>query len=542
MATLLRTSIVLAHRYLGIALGLLVIMWFATGITMMYAGGMPVLTPQQRLDRLPDLDLDRVQLTPAGAAARADDVTFGVQGQVKLLTVLNRPAYRIGGETVFADTGERFAGADLAQSRSIAAGFLRLTDDRVHHVATLSQVDQWTLVQSQSLPLHKFRADDEAGSEIYVQPRTGEVAMLTTRRSRTLAWISTIPHWLYFTALREHQPLWYRLIVWTSAAACALAVLGLILGVVQFRRTRPFRLSRAIPYSGWMRWHYVSGAIFGVFTLTWAFSGLLSMEPFAWTNSPGLAISGDAMTGGPPDLSRFTAVDRETWQQVLGDRQIREMEFTRLQNRHHYVVRLAPADPRLESKRERLHQPYYVTVPLEQDRVLVAADTLVARREPFASEALLARLEAAAPGVPVVASELLTDYDSYYYSRARQTPLPVLRVTFGDPDETWVYVDPQMGQVLARVDRFSRVVRWLYNGLHSLDFAFWYRSRLWDIAMIVLLLGGLTTSGLGVVMGIRRLRRNTARAARAWTAAAPSARPDEALPAGTRYSTKPGGR
>jgi hypothetical protein len=46
MATLLRTSIVLAHRYLGIALGLLVIMWFATGITMMYAGGMPVLTPQ----------------------------------------------------------------------------------------------------------------------------------------------------------------------------------------------------------------------------------------------------------------------------------------------------------------------------------------------------------------------------------------------------------------------------------------------------------------------------------------------------------------
>ena len=38
---LFRRAAILAHRYLGIGLGLLVIMWFATGITMMYAGGMP---------------------------------------------------------------------------------------------------------------------------------------------------------------------------------------------------------------------------------------------------------------------------------------------------------------------------------------------------------------------------------------------------------------------------------------------------------------------------------------------------------------------
>ena len=61
--------------------------------------------------------------------------------------------------------------------------------------------------------------------------------------------------------------------------------------------------------------------------------------------------------------------------------------------------------------------------------------------------------------------------------------------------------------------RYSRVERWLYNGLHSLDFAFWYNRRpLWDVAMIVLLLGGLTTSSLGLFLGIRRLRRAAARA------------------------------
>ena len=42
-----------------------------------------------------------------------------------------------------------------------------------------------------------------------------------------LAWVSTIPHWFYFTALRNNQPVWYRIVVWTSALVCAVAVLGL---------------------------------------------------------------------------------------------------------------------------------------------------------------------------------------------------------------------------------------------------------------------------------------------------------------------------
>ena len=47
--SLLRRVLILSHRYAGLVLGLLVVMWFATGIVMMYAGGMPRLTPQMRL-------------------------------------------------------------------------------------------------------------------------------------------------------------------------------------------------------------------------------------------------------------------------------------------------------------------------------------------------------------------------------------------------------------------------------------------------------------------------------------------------------------
>jgi uncharacterized iron-regulated membrane protein len=507
--SILRRLLILSHRYLGIALSLLAIMWFATGITMMYVGGMPSLTPQLRLDRLPELDLSRVTLSPSEAAEKA-----GGGGRAQLLTVMNRPAYRIAGTTVFADTGELFDEATLRQSRTIASRFMDLPEDRITHVARLTRTDQWTLGQSRDLPLHKFRVADEAATELYVQPRTGEVVTLTTRKSRGLAWISTIPHWLYFAALRDNQPLWYRTVVWTSGAVCVLAVLGLLLGFTQFRRTRPFNLSKAIPYSGWMRWHYVTGVVFGVFTLTWAFSGMLSMEPFEWTNAEGINVPRNALSGGPVDLDRFAAMEPSAWTRVTAGRAIKEVDFVRIQDDHYYVVRLAPEDLEAQ-KRERLHQPYYVTGRAEPDRLLVAADTLEARSGPFSTESLVARLEDAVPDAPIVESAMLDEYDSYYYSRRRQTPLPVLRVKFADPAQTWVYIDPEMGQVLSTVPKLARVERWAYNGLHSLDFSFWYQSRLWDVGMIALLLGGLATSCLGFAMGVKRLRRGTGRLAKA---------------------------
>jgi hypothetical protein len=532
---LLHRCIVVSHRYLGIAISLLVIMWFATGITMMYAGGMPRLSAQLRLERLPDIDLSRIRLAPADAAERvaADD---GQGSRVQLVTVMDRPAYRVGGATVFADTGDVLERITPRQARTIAAGFMRVPESQVHHVRTLTDIDQWTLQQGRLLPLHKFRVDDGAGTELYVEAASGEIAMLTTRKNRALAWVSTIPHWFYFTALRDNQPLWFRFVVWTSTAAVVLSILGLILSVTQLRRVRPFSLSKAIPYSGAMRWHYVTGAIFGVFTLTWTFSGLVSMEPWGWTEAPGVEVRRDAFSGGSPDLSKFAAMDATTWQRLLAGRGVKEVDFARLQDEHYYVVRQAPQsapDRRLTDPRERLHAPYDITGRAEPDRVLVNAATLQIRSQPFGTDSLIARLEAAAPGAPIVASDVLTDYDSYYYSRSRQTPLPVLRVKLGDPAETWVYIDPEMSQVLAEIPYWSRVERWAYNALHSMDFAFWYKQPLWDVTMLTLLAGGLTSSCLGLVMGVRRMRRAGARAARSLGDSPVTSQPQSALSATT---------
>ena len=420
----------------------------------------------------------------------------------------DRPAYRFDGVTVFADTGERLGEVGPEAAAAVASRFTGLPLHAVEHVRVLEEPDQWTLVERRQLPLHQLRVADPAGSVLYVSPRTGEVVMETTRRSRALAWVGAIPHWFYFTALRTNQPLWSAVVVWAATLGCLLAGLGLVLGVTQFRWRLPRgdsagsgRAGTRIPYAGWMRWHYLTGVAFGVVTLTWVFSGLLSMEPYAWTRARGLDVPPDALAGGRLDLTRFSTVDPLAWARLVEGRAVKEIELLRIQDDPYYLIRAMPgaggeASPASAGPRH----------------LLAAADTLAVRDEPFSVESLVARLTAAIPDAPVVASELLHDYDAYYYPRRSEAPLPVLRVMFGDPQGTWVYVDPALGRVVAGTHRLGRVERWLFHGLHSLDFAFWYDHRpLWDFGLIVLSLGGLASTGIGLWIGWGRVRRAVGR-------------------------------
>ena len=214
---LFRRAVILSHRYLGIVLSLLVIMWFATGITMMYWGGMPRVTPELRLERMQPVDFAHVQLTPAQAAERADLDTLG---RVTLATLLDRPVYRFGSRNPTRRLRRHRRGARRAvaveQAQAVARDVRAVPGSQVHHVAHAARRSisgrcrRRCRCTSSASTTSRDRAVRAAAS--------GEVAMMTTRSSRGWAWVSTIPHWLYFTALRTNQPLWYRLLVWTSIA------------------------------------------------------------------------------------------------------------------------------------------------------------------------------------------------------------------------------------------------------------------------------------------------------------------------------------
>src|SRR5262249_37218612 len=145
--------------------------------------------------------------------------------------------------------------------------------------------DQFTLGRApRDRPFHRFEFDDPDRTTIYVSGTTGQIVTWTTAGHRFWNWLGTIPHFLYFQSLRVQQQLWSQTVIWTSLLGTFLTVVGIILGVVQFGRGKEGKLS---PYRGWFYWHHVIGLIFGVLTLTWVLSGLISMNPWGFLEGRG---------------------------------------------------------------------------------------------------------------------------------------------------------------------------------------------------------------------------------------------------------------
>jgi hypothetical protein len=463
------------HRYLGIALSPLSLVWFLSGIAMVYAGGMPEVNETARLARLPPLDAGAIRIRPSDAS-RLAGLNENPERLV-LTTVLDRPAYRIGATavTIFADTGERLDAIAESEAIAIARRFLDTPNTQVRYGRLVTEPDQWTLAQRRHLPFHKVLAGDSSGTELYISSRPGDVVVQTTRRTRAVAWISAIPHWLYFTPLRVHDRLWRHLILWTAGLASLSALVGLVLAFAQI----------SVPYRGWLLWHYRAGVAFGIFALTWTFSGLLSMEPWFWARRDSRAPTQEiatALAGGVLDLSDFPEMDASLWNEVLREGQVKEVEFLRIQGEPHLASRSLSSNVRVLRAVARLQE-----------------------RGPFPVDSLAARVKKVGLGTAITDARLLDHYDAYYYSRTG-LPLPVVRMKFNDRDSTWLYIDPVMSRLVVRFTRRERVQRWLYNGLHSLDFSFLYQRRpLWAIVVVTLCLGGAVLSFIGVFLAGRRM-------------------------------------
>jgi len=86
---------------------------------------------------------------------------------------------------------------------------------------------------------------------------------------------------------------------------------------------------------------------------------------------------------------------------------------------------------------------------------------------------------------------MFAQYDSYYQDRERRKPLPVIMALTNDAEATRYYIDPRTANVVGSYSNGNWVNRWLYHGLHSLNFPFLYNHRpLWDIVVITFMIGG----------------------------------------------------
>ncbi|MCY3773891.1 MAG: hypothetical protein OXG98_17935 [Gemmatimonadetes bacterium] len=79
---------------------------------------------------------------------------------------------------------------------------------------------------------------------------------------------------------------------------------------------------------------------------------------------------------------------------------------------------------------------------------------------------------------------------------------------FDDANATWYHIDLTTGELINQLTETGRAKRWLYNGLHSLDFGFLIDNRpVWDVVVIVLCGAGFLFSTTSVIVSWRRVLR-----------------------------------
>lgn len=513
-----RKLLAYTHRWLGIGGCVLFMAWFASGVVMMYAR-MPGLASEERLARAPALDLSRVRLSPAQAAAAA-----GIYAErVRVGMLGDRPVYRFGGRDqtiVYADTGAFFEGLGRDEAVEIARRYAPGHAGAIRLAATLTEPDQWTLQSRNAMPLHRFELDDADDTHLYVSEVTGDVELRTTRQERFWAYVGPVTHWVYFTPLRRNGPLWSQFIIWSSLIGCVMCVTGLVWGAWRFSPRSRFRLKRApstSPYAGWMKWHHIAGLMFGVIALTWTYSGLLSMSPFNWFRSPAPAeAEREASTGGPLDLDLLTIDSMRAAVAAIEPAFVpKELESKQVRGEPFWTAYRAPSPEEARLWMRVGLRPRAPRPPLDHRHVSAIHPERGAITT-FGRDAMVEIARAAMPGVAVQDALWLQEYDGYYYDPRGSRPLPVLRVRYGDANATWLYLDPERGGIVQRSSKVSRLRRWLYQGLHSLDFPFlYYRRPLWDIVVIVLSIGGTVLSVTTMLPAWRRLQRYW-RAMTAW--------------------------
>ena len=474
------------HRWTGIALCVLLAIWFVSGVVMMYVP-FPSFRADERVAGAAPIDWRQVRIGPAAALAVAGSKDF--PDEFRLEMAGGEPVYRISfkdtRQSVSARTGKAFGPVDAVHAARIAA---RYGAAAINSVDLIDQ-DQWVVTRAYArlAPFWRVRLDDGRATDLYVSRSTGEIVQNTDQQERFWNWLGAVPHWIYFTALRTHQEPWRQTVLWASGIGLVGAILGIWIGILRVRVRRRYKSGSISPYRGWMKWHHLAGLIGGGFLVTWVFSGWLSMSPFGGFGA-GDAEAIQARHIGKQE-PRFTDTNLAKMAQTAGAAV--ELRFVYVGGRP--LIMAVSGSGHVTS--------------------LEGATVLPTKPDLGTMEAIAVK---AVPAGRMIASEMLTSYDRYWYStgnpRNDQRPLPVLRLKFNDPEQSWLYIDPKTGQLIGQSSQGRRTYRWLFGALHSFDFPALLAVRpLRDALMIILSIAGLIVSVSGVIVGWRYVKRDRRR-------------------------------
>lgn len=481
----------LVHRWLGIGGCLLMLLWFVSGMVMLFIG-YPKLTPGERLAALPLLGDARgwqgLSVLPAAVQAEPEAVA--------LTTLRGEPAYvvRSGGNVGAwsARTGQVLLPVSAQRAEASAAQF---AGGQAFVGAMRVDEDRWT--HSRALdahrPLYRVEVGGAQPGDLYVSSHTGEVVLDAPHVQQRWNYVGAWLHWLYFLRMQSVDPVWTWVVIVLSALCTVAAVSGIVVGVWRWRFRGHYRSGAKTPYvESWMRWHHLIGLCAAAFVFTWIFSGLMSMNPLGVFSSTreaidsgryrGGAVAVDGVLGEPAKL--LAVADAERFRPV-------EIQWRRIGGELFAVLLDGQGDTRIVSGSNG---------HLQVTRLLPA--TWLQQKVRALSDA------------PMQGFVVRHAADAYFYPRAPEAMngaavrrFPVAVVDFGDAEATRVYLDLATGDPLLTMGHRERVGRWLFYFLHSWDLPAMLRQEGARLGLLLLLsLAGTALCATATVIGYRRLR------------------------------------
>ena len=466
------------HRRLGLVLGPAVLLWFLSGVVLLWVP-YPSLTETEWFAAAKAIPLTKCCGALAGVVAQVERPVGIESVRVKMVGErLVAVAQLLDGSLVAlaADTGAvltPFTQEEIERIvQPVAAG-------RMIEAVELINYDVWTVHQrfDPYRPLWKVQLSGEDRSGLYVSRLTGDVVQDTTAEERRWNLVGAVLHWWYLPWLRHQWAWWDQVVWWVSAVGTVTVVAGgLILGWEWVKH-------------GWSgcftgRWkvHRALGVIAGVAACFWMASGWLSMDHGRWFSDGKIdAQERERFMGGRlvlhdlgvlPDLAVMS-----------GQAAVKEIRLIKMAGMVHIMARTSSS------------QQAILAVPSQEE----------ASREAFQDEVVKAAARSLLGDGVLTVMKVEGNESGACSAVGDDTAPPLTRVATTDVEPKEVLVDNRTGTLVERVDASRRLYHRLFNTFHRWDVP--WLSHHCDLRRMLMSLWCLLGAGLagsGIWMGLSR--------------------------------------
>lgn len=482
-----RTFIFSSHRIIGTIVSLFFLMWFISGLVLLYYPFPNVSSAEKykNMDVLPDSlpDIESVLDQVPGAEKKIRGLQVEYLQEQTLFTVKTK-------DSLYAVCGNSLQKVKPVTGTTITEVAKKWVDAPIARIDTLHERDIWIMYSRylEEMPIYKFYFDDKDKHELYISARSAEVQQFTNKEQRFWAWVGSIPHKFYIPVLRKNTEAWVLSLTIGGTVALITALLGMYIGIYTLYTRYKAKRKLESPYKrSWYKWHHTAGLIFGISLITFAFSGAMSLQRIPqWV----IKTHGDYRISDSKLRGKRLPIDH-----YLLDYRILKEKY--------------PEIKRIEWSYFR-DIPVYTIIDGDAEKCIDASSTEF--RELYLPEAEIEKAITSVHGkeYPYTIS-LIDEYEEYYMSRKEQLPLPVYKVEVSNEDKSRYYIDPKTGS-FKYLNKTRMVKKWVFSGLHYLNIKWLIdRPMLWTIAIWTLCLGGIIVSGSGVWLSVRYLKRKITR-------------------------------